>query len=234
MAKVFSHCLKRIEEEAAKTTADTSSNTEPPQVELLQIAGVGDDLKQIECEGEQEGLDEGTYPLMTATRPAAILSLASPEPLDPATPLLAASTVPEKQASDARSDGATHVLLVDDNVINLQLLVMFMKKCSFTYQEAENGQIALDKYKLAHLPNSPSKRFHFILMDISMPVMNGIEATRRIREFEREEKLQPANIIALTGLASDDARREAMSAGVDVFLPKPVRFAELKKLLMPE
>jgi CheY-like chemotaxis protein len=70
-------------------------------------------------------------------------------------------------------------------------------------------------------------------MDISMPVMDGLEATRRIREFERENKLPQTNIIALTGLASADAQRDAESAGVDVFMPKPVRFAELKKLVNP-
>ena len=131
-----------------------------------------------------------------------------------------------------------HVLLVDDNKINRQLLVMFMKKAKFSYAEAENGQEALDLYKSSCLPgpltadNSEStRRFDFVLMDISMPVMDGMESTRRIREFEKENGLQRTNVIALTGLASAQAQQEAESAGVDVFLPKPVKFAELKKLL---
>ena len=134
--------------------------------------------------------------------------------------------------------GNLHVLLVDDNKINLQLLVMFMRKCGFTYEEAMNGQEALDKFKDACLPGprttsseGASQHFDFVLMDISMPVMNGIEATRRIRDFERENNLPNTNVIALTGLASRDAQRDAKSAGIDIFLPKPVRFAELKKLL---
>lgn len=69
------------------------------------------------------------------------------------------------------------------------------------------------------------------MMDISMPVMDGMESTRRIREFEGENGLGRAQVIALTGLASKEAQSEAMAAGIDVFLPKPVKFAELKKML---
>lgn len=140
-----------------------------------------------------------------------------------------------------RKDSKLHVLLVDDNKINLKLLVMFMKKCGYSYEEAENGQEAVDRFKEAsgvHISeDAPEyerpRRFDFILMDISMPILNGFEATRYIREFEREHRMQPpTNVIALTGLASADARRNAESVGIDVFMPKPVRFAELKTLLL--
>lgn len=132
-----------------------------------------------------------------------------------------------------------HILLVDDNQINLKLLVMFMKKCGFSFEQAENGQEALDKFIAASSAStaasaSKRRRFDFVLMDISMPIMDGFEATKRIREYERENKLQATTVVALTGLASSDARRDAESAGFDVFLPKPVRFAELQKLLMAE
>jgi CheY-like chemotaxis protein len=68
-------------------------------------------------------------------------------------------------------------------------------------------------------------------MDINMPIMDGMESTRCIREFEKENELKRSNIIALTGLASAQAQQEAEASGIDVFLPKPVKFAELKKLL---
>lgn len=177
--------------------------------------------------------------LTTAKLPEVILAPPSPLPPDPALPSLYGEMQPLPPApagpdkSQDTKPSTTHVLLVDDNKINLQLLVMFMKKCEFSYEEAENGQEAVDKYKEAYGPDHESnkRRFDYILMDISMPVMNGMEATRHIREFERAHSLPLTNVIALTGLASADARREAISAGVDVFLPKPVRFAELKKLL---
>jgi CheY-like chemotaxis protein len=129
-----------------------------------------------------------------------------------------------------------HVLLVDDNKINLNLLTMFMRKCGFTYEEAENGQEAVETFTKSTIgdaqpPGPVKKRFDYILMDISMPVMNGVEATKRIRKLEAKYKIPRTTVFALTGLASADARLDAMSAGVDLFLPKPVKFAELKTMI---
>ena len=100
-----------------------------------------------------------------------------------------------------------------------------MKKIKVPFEEAVNGLDALDKFKLS------SRRFDFVLMDISMPVMDGITSTRRIREHEREVKAEPTTIIALTGLASDHVQQEAYKAGFSHFLPKPVRFKALQQLL---
>jgi CheY-like chemotaxis protein len=169
--------------------------------------------------------------------------LSSPPPLNPATPPLAKAFRDVARANallegaqQPVNRGAPHVLLVDDNPINLQLLVMFMKKCGFPYEEAENGQEAVDKYKMASVSGqsvtkAPTRGFDFILMDISMPIMNGLDATKHIRDYEFENGIPATTVIALTGLASADARRDAKDVGVDVFLPKPVRFAELRKLL---
>lgn len=65
-----------------------------------------------------------------------------------------------------------------------------------------------------------------------MPIMNGMEATRRIREHEQENGLSRATVIALTGLASAAAQQEAESSGIDVYMPKPVKFQELRPLLV--
>ena len=70
-----------------------------------------------------------------------------------------------------------------------------------------------------------------ILMDINMPVLNGFEATRQIRGFEKLKGIEPATIIALTGLGSASAQQEAFSSGFDMFLTKPVRLKELTKIL---
>lgn len=176
---------------------------------------------------------------------SAAVSFPSPRPLDPGTPLLRGWKFPDfnEDAGNALPDVASpgdsqtpqppptpHILLTDDNSINLQLLVMFMKKLSYSYAKAENGQEALDAYRTA-AESQQHRPFDFILMDISMPVMDGYEATRRIREFEREKGMKPTTVIALTGLASAQAQREAEMAGMDIFLPKPVKFAGLKKLM---
>lgn len=64
-----------------------------------------------------------------------------------------------------------------------------------------------------------------------MPVMNGIESTFKIRALEKERHQNPSMIVALTGLASAEAQQEAFSCGINLFLTKPVRFGELRKLL---
>lgn len=123
------------------------------------------------------------------------------------------------------------VLLVDDNAINLKLLVVFAKRQSLRYTEAVNGLEAFETYKTEALSSSPPTRpFDFILMDISMPVMDGLSSTRAIRKFERENGLQRAHIVALTGLASEKDQTDAQEAGVDMYLVKPVKFADIRRV----
>jgi len=100
-----------------------------------------------------------------------------------------------------------------------------MKKNNYVYRTTQNGQEAFDAYKTS--PGSCK----IILMDISMPVMDGLESTRLIRGFERERKLKPANVILLTGLASASVQQEAFSSGANLFLTKPVRLKDLGRIL---
>lgn len=64
-----------------------------------------------------------------------------------------------------------------------------------------------------------------------MPVMDGMEATREIRSMEHDRRQKPAMIIALTSLCSASSQQEAFSSGVDLYLTKPVRFNNLRKIL---
>jgi CheY-like chemotaxis protein len=108
-------------------------------------------------------------------------------------------------------------LLVDDNNINLKILSAYMKKLHIPYDTATNGQEAVEKYT-----KSPQS-YICILLDISMPVMNGFEAARRIRAFEEQHEPETrVPIFALSGLASEDAQQEAYGSGFDLFLLKPV------------
>lgn len=119
----------------------------------------------------------------------------------------------------------TEYLVVDDNPINLKILSSYLKKLGQVYQTATNGQEALEAYK-----KDPDGS-RFIFLDVSMPVMDGFVASREIRAYERENGLEPAFIVALTGLASADAQREAFCSGMDLFLTKPVRLKELRAIL---
>ncbi|CAM1503250.1 Fc.00g080260.m01.CDS01 [Cosmosporella sp. VM-42] len=120
---------------------------------------------------------------------------------------------------------ACQFLLVDDNHINIRVLSTYVKKLGHQYSTASNGQEALAAYSA-----NPSI-YSCIFMDISMPVMDGFEATQRIRAYEREKNLPPTIIFALSGLASNDAQQQAFSSGIDLFLSKPVTLKELGSIL---
>jgi len=247
LAKILSICLRRAEEEAqanekrhiedcelAATDSKLSTPLEAPSPLSPSESITPNALEPVSAEADD----------LVKSMSAAI-SYPSPPPFDPSTPslqpLVAPPTSQPSSAPKSTKSAATpstdtlHALLVDDNKINRQLLVMFMKKHGYSYVEAEDGQEALDAYKASCLPgpcsNAPTRRFDVVLMDINMPIMDGMESTRCIREFEKENELKRSNIIALTGLASAQAQQEAEASGIDVFLPKPVKFAELKKLL---
>lgn len=105
----------------------------------------------------------------------------------------------------------------------------FMQKQGHDYATAMNGREAVDAY--SDMLERGLGRFDYILMDISMPVLDGVSATREIRKLEKEKGAEPAVVLALTGLADEEARKNAFGAGVDLFLTKPVRLKYLKELL---
>ncbi|KGO56534.1 CheY-like superfamily [Penicillium expansum] len=110
-----------------------------------------------------------------------------------------------------------HVLIVDDNDINLKILATFMRKLGYSYDTASNGLIALE-----HVENS-SRRYDLILM----------VSTSKIRQHEKDHGLQPSRIMAVTGVASDTMQQAAVTAGVDDYLVKPLSLRKLKKLIEP-
>lgn len=118
-----------------------------------------------------------------------------------------------------------HVLVVDDNEINLKIMATFMRKVGCTYDTASNGLIALEKYK------SCDRQYDYVLMDISMPVMDGLVSTSKIRRFEKANKFKPSCIMAVTGVASDAMHQQALAAGVDRYLIKPLSLRELRKII---
>lgn len=259
MAKVLSHCLRRMEEQLHRTIPETSFwSSETSDRGVIPIASSA--VKPCLPRSESEDIRTSQYlsEIASDVPPSTAVAFPSAQPdlqseqvarfadiraeqlieqkrqqvlqqqQQQQQPPIAISPVSPKTTAPSK-DLVPHVLLVDDNRINLQLLVMFMKKHKFTYAEAQNGQEALDAYIDSH---NTSNRFDFVLMDISMPVMDGMEATRRIREFEAENGLTKATVIALTGLASVAAQQEAESSGVDIYMPKPVKFQELRPLLV--
>ncbi|KAK5661624.1 hypothetical protein OQA88_9724 [Cercophora sp. LCS_1] len=117
------------------------------------------------------------------------------------------------------------ILIVDDNPINIKILTAYMLKLNHPHATALNGLEAVNMYT-----KSPGD-FNCILTDISMPVMDGLESTRRIREFERTNKLDPVKVITLTGLSGADIQQDAFVSGVDLFLTRPLALKGLVKAL---
>ncbi|KAG9526449.1 hypothetical protein KCU93_g5582, partial [Aureobasidium melanogenum] len=117
------------------------------------------------------------------------------------------------------------VLLVEDNPINMKLLVATMRKLKRPYTCAGNGLEAVTAY--ASAPSS----YALILMDISMPVMDGFTATELIRNLEQKNKWDRCTVMALTGVGDAEAKKRAFLAGVDDFLTKPVSMGRLGSIV---
>lgn len=117
------------------------------------------------------------------------------------------------------------ILLVEDNQINLRILSQYMSKLSQQYILATNGREALDTY------TSSTESIDLILMDVQMPIMDGMEATREIRRWEVKHGLSPTAVVALTAAAGEDIRNEAHASGMDAFLVKPVEMKVLRRVV---
>ena len=109
-----------------------------------------------------------------------------------------------------------HILLVEDNEINMEIAQFYLEENGATVVQAWNGQEAVDQVKAAD-PGT----FDAILMDIMMPVMDGMEAARQIRIWEKQYDMHTP-IIAMTAQASLDSAQKCREAGMDDYVTKPV------------
>ena len=117
------------------------------------------------------------------------------------------------------------LLIVEDNLLNQEIAQSLLEMEGFLVETAENGQAALDAFG-SHEPGY----YDAVLMDIRMPVMDGIEATRRIRTMERPDS-RTIPIIAMTANAFDQDSRKSLDSGMNGHLSKPIRVEELLGML---
>lgn len=104
-------------------------------------------------------------------------------------------------------------------------MAAYAAKLQHPYTTAINGLDAFEAYSKAPADYS------CVLTDISMPVMDGLESTRLIREFDRTHRRRPVAVIALTGLSGDEVRQDALASGVDLFLTRPLTLHGLEEAL---
>jgi signal transduction histidine kinase/ActR/RegA family two-component response regulator len=106
------------------------------------------------------------------------------------------------------------ILLVEDNLINQKVSLQSLRGMGFEVDLAVNGVEAIEKYK--------QQQYDLILMDIQMPVMDGITATKKIRQLEQDRKIEkPIQIIAITANSLKDDRQKCLEAGMNEYISKP-------------
>ena len=122
---------------------------------------------------------------------------------------------------EATKDSPLVVLVVDDDELNQRMMRLILKREGHTVEFASNGEEALAAVR--------SKRFDMILMDLQMPVMDGMEASRRIRELENGKS--HTFIVALTASFLPEKGRELFEVGIDNYLAKPFEVEHLRHIL---
>ncbi len=116
-----------------------------------------------------------------------------------------------------------HVLLVEDNLLNQKFALAVLKIKGYTADLAENGKIGVELYE--------KNEYDAVLMDIQMPIMNGIEATKKIREMEQENNWPRIKIIAVTAYAMPGDEERFKDAGIDLYIAKPYKGDDLIALI---
>jgi CheY-like chemotaxis protein len=122
--------------------------------------------------------------------------------------------------------GPIRILVVEDNAINLRLITAALLRAGHKVDTATDGVSAVNQFS--------NNLYDAILMDIMMPVMDGITATREIRKIESERKTgteSRVKIIAITANAFEDDRAKFFEAGMDYYMNKPLEIDELSRIL---
>ncbi len=125
------------------------------------------------------------------------------------------STTEDEGAARCELLQEAHVLLVDDNEDNRNLLELYLRNTPYTISMAENGLQAVKLFR--------KNTYNIVFMDLEMPVMDGYEATRSLRKWEKEMDHAPTPIVALTAHAFVRFKKRCLEAGCSDYLTKPVR-----------
>jgi signal transduction histidine kinase/CheY-like chemotaxis protein len=132
----------------------------------------------------------------------------------------------DKEYSDEDFDYSKlygHVLVAEDNKMNQTLMKILLEEYNLGCTIASDGLEALEMFK--------SSKFELVLMDDSMPNMTGIEALKKIRDYEKENSLAATPIVALTANVMEDDKMKFFEAGADDFIAKPIDILEFNRVL---
>ena len=139
-------------------------------------------------------------------------------------PFVVQNTVDDSE-EEAISFEGKKILLVEDNELNQEIAVEILGETGFVIDVADDGEVAVEKMKEAQ-----PGQYDLILMDIQMPKMNGYEATRHIRAMDNPD-IASIPIIAMTANAFDEDKKEALNAGMNGHIAKPIDIPVLLEVL---
>ncbi|KAL4790901.1 hypothetical protein BDV19DRAFT_371479 [Aspergillus venezuelensis] len=218
LAKTIELCLQRVQGVEAKEPEPTR------WVEIPESSHMPLDIGPRNSPGGRMKISKRTaslpYRRKSTERPATTAETQQTEGIGPQRDLKAAG-------------GGPSVLLVEDNPVNLKILIAYVKKENWDCETATNGLQAVQAFQ------AQPGRFPLVIMDISMPVMDGFTASRKIREIEQGQsavrdsgnRSQSTLIAALTALDNADAQKEAFASGIDEFFIKPIDRSVVRSLL---
>jgi CheY-like chemotaxis protein len=115
------------------------------------------------------------------------------------------------------------ILVVEDNLVNQKVLRIILDRNDCQYEIANDGAEAIQMFEKG--------KYNLILMDCQMPVLNGLQASQKIRELEQSKMVPRCRIVAMTANAMMGDREKCISAGMDDFLSKPFKSQDLLEML---
>lgn len=115
------------------------------------------------------------------------------------------------------------ILVAEDNTINQRVAIFLIGKLGHTVDIAANGKEAFEMYK--------SGNYNIVFMDIQMPIMDGLESTKEIREFEKENNQKEIPIVAMTANTMKGDKENFLNSGMNDYIGKPFKTAELSQLI---
>ena len=138
-------------------------------------------------------------------------------------PLKIGKEIKKEKPQNITQELEGHILLVEDNKANQMFMKVILKKMGLKFDIANDGVEAIEAFEMS--------KYDCILMDENMPNMNGIEATKHILRYEKQNNLQHTPIIAVTANALKGDREKFLEAGMDEYITKPVNKKKLNELL---
>jgi len=131
----------------------------------------------------------------------------------------------EMATNELSHHGGTHMraLVVEDNMTNREVAVLVLRKLGCETDTARNGEEAFEYLK--------TRNYDIVFMDCRMPVMDGYEATKKIRDPESDVVDHAVPVVAITAHALEDDRAKCLEAGMNDYLPKPIRLSTVKAIL---